>query len=79
MGYFGPKNFIFWDHICPINMNENKIEKNNIKFKTRIKQCLPVPNFSQFGELLFWSQISPKKLFRMEYLDKCMQPENNLS
>ena len=35
------------------NINENFFLKINIKFETRIKQCMPVPNFGQFGELQF--------------------------
>ena len=38
---------------APKNMSEKKIKKINIEFETRIKQCMSVPDFSQFGELQF--------------------------
>ena len=50
----------------------------NIKFETRIKQFMSVTDFIQFGELQFLGPNLPKNHFRVEYLDKCMQPENNL-
>ena len=34
---------------APKNMSEKKIKKINIEFETRIKQCMSVPDFSQFG------------------------------
>ena len=59
-------------------MSEKKIKKINIKFETRIKQYISVPDFSQFGELQFLGPNLHKKHFRNEYLDKCMQLESNL-
>ena len=47
------ENFRFWDQICPKDMSEKKIKKIIIKFEIRIKQCMYVPDFSQFGELQF--------------------------
>ena len=35
------------------NMREIFLKKINIEFETRIKQCMSVPDFSQFGELQF--------------------------
>ena len=58
---------------------KKKTLKNSIKFETRIKQCMFVPDFSQFGETsVFRIKFAQKKHFRIEYLDKCMQPESNL-
>ena len=39
----------------PKNMSEKKKKKLklNTEFETRIKQCMSVPDFSQFGELQF--------------------------
>ena len=42
----------------PKNMSEKKKKKKkklklNTEFETRIKQCMSVPDFSQFGELQF--------------------------
>ena len=34
-------------------MSEKKIKKIIIKFEIRTKQCMYVPDFSQFGELQF--------------------------
>ena len=34
--------------------------------------------FREFREFQFLRPNLPKKHFRMEYLDKCTQPENNL-
>ena len=59
-------------------MSEKKLKKINIKFETRIKQYMSVPDFSQFGERQFLGTNLLKKDFRTEYLDKCMQPENDL-
>ena len=39
---------------------------------------MSVPDFSQFGERQFLGTNLLKKDFRTEYLDKCMQPENDL-
>ena len=64
--------------VAPKNISENFFKKINIKFEARIRQCMSVPDFSQFGELQFLRPNLPKKTFRIEYLDKCMQPENNL-
>ena len=40
---------------------KKKFKNINIKFETRKKQCMPVPNFSQIGELQFLGQNLPKK------------------
>ena len=39
---------------------------------------MSVPNFSQLENFSFLNQIYPKKHFRMEYLDECVQSENDL-
>ena len=48
--------------VCP-NMSEIFFKKINIKFETRIKQCISVPDFSQFGQLqILRSNLPPKKI-----------------
>ena len=57
---------------------KNFFFKINTEFETRLKQCISVPDFSQFGELYFWGPNLPKKHFRIAYLDKFMYSENDL-
>ena len=42
-------------------MSEKKIKEIKIKFEIRIKQCMYVPDFSQFGELQFLRPNFPQK------------------
>ena len=68
--YACPKFQLIWrtsDFVTKLaqkNMNGKHFEKINIKFKKRIEQCMPEPNFSQFRELQFLGQNLPKNLFR---------------
>ena len=41
----------FGTKFAPKNMSKNNFFKINIEFETRIKQCMSVSDFSQFGEL----------------------------
>ena len=52
--YFGTK-------FAPKNMNEKKNLKINIKFETRKKQCMSVPDFIEFGYLQFLGPNLSKK------------------
>ena len=51
----------FGTKFAPKNMRENFLKKINIEFETKIKQCMSVPDFSQFGELQFLWLNLPKK------------------
>ena len=44
-------------------MSDKNFGKINIKVVISIKQCTPVPNFSQFGKLQFLRPNLPKKDF----------------
>ena len=51
----------FGTKFAPKNMRENFLKKFNIEFEPKIKQCMSVPDFSQFGEIQFLGLNFPKK------------------